>query len=391
MTAAAPPAPTPAPAAVPIHPEAAALLIGEQRGRTGYRSLLQYAHELHQQEAQAQDLHETLHDLSGLPEEDDDRKAYDARYQAARAELEVTRQQAQQHARRMIRSSAAAREHHEYLAALLLDTARQEALQRPLRAAQLRAAPPRTMPRPPGPADRTDPQVAFTIDPVQILDVQRHEHNAIAVALLTPPTGRDSRLGTTADPDTQTLIDADQDRRSHALLACRYLLAGQDTLARHHASLATDAEGLYRTAHATITRDRHRGRRDAQYSGGDTWTAHLPDHDTPDLALSVPFTFELELRWNDAGLALTVPPDCAANLEARTGIRVRRGWHSLARWILDEHARHAGEGSGRRPNPQEPIWRTHHGRLTLRPHLTAAYPDLLAALEALRVTLRPAP
>ena len=219
------PAAQPAPA-VPIHPEAAQLLIGEQRARTGYRSLLQYAHELHQQQSHAQDLHETLHDLTALPQEDTDRQAYDARYQAARAELEVTRQQAQQHARRMIRSSAAARDHHEYLATLLLDTARQEALQRPLRAAQLRPALPWTMPRPPGPVDRTDPQVTFTIDPVQILDVQRHEHNAIAAALLTPPAGRDSRLGTTADPDTQTLIDADQDRRSHALLACRYLLAG---------------------------------------------------------------------------------------------------------------------------------------------------------------------
>lgn len=383
MTAAAPPAPAPAPAA-PIHPEAAALIISEQRARTGYRSLLQYAHELHQQAAHAQDLHETLHDLSALPEEDDDRKAYDARYQAARAELEVTRQQAQQHARRMIRSSSAARHHHEYLATLLLDTARQEALQRPLRAAQLRTAP---RPALPGSAHAIHP--ALTIDPVQILHEQRQEHNAIAAAFLGRPrrTG-DSHLGTTADEDTALLLDTNRDRHSHALLAARYLLSGPDTLARHHAQLACDAETQYQAVHARIRRAHRDSRRSAPWQDGTTWTAHLPDHHDPDLAQTVPFHFHLDLRWSDDGLALLVEPHDAAHLERQSGITVGRGWHSLARWILDTHARLGGEGPGPRAPHEELIWRKKDGALVPRDHINQ-YPNLIAALEALRVTLTP--
>ncbi|MCD0166511.1 hypothetical protein [Deinococcus sp. 12RED42] len=388
MTAAAPPTPAPAPAqAAPIHPEAAALIIGEQRGRTGYRSLLQYAHELHQQAAQAQDLHETLHDLSALPEEDDDRKAYDARYQAARAELEVTRQQAQQHARRMIRSSSAARHHHEYLAALLLDTARQEALQRPLRAAQLRTAPRPT----PSSAHAVHP--ALTIDPVQILHEQRQEHNAIAAAFLGRPrrTG-DSHLGTTADEDTALLLDTNRDRHSHALLAARYVLTGPDTLARHHAQLACDAETQYQVVHARIRRAHRDSRRSAPWQDGTTWTAHLPDHHDPDLAQTAAFQFHLDLRWSDDGLALLVEPHDAAHLERQSGITVGRGWHSLARWILDTHARLGGEGPGPRPRHDHLIWTPTTDRDTLRlpPTLEGRYPNLIAALEALRVTLTPA-
>ncbi|MCD0165420.1 hypothetical protein, partial [Deinococcus sp. 12RED42] len=117
-------------------------------------------------------------------------------------------------------------------------------------------------------------------------------------------------------------------------------------------------------------------------------TAHLPDHHDPDLAQTAAFHFHLDLRWSDDGLALLVEPHDAAHLERQSGITVGRGWHSLARWILDTHARLGGEGPGPRAPHEELIWRKKDGTLVPRDHINQ-YPNLIAALEALRVTLTP--
>lgn len=371
--------------APPLDDSAAQLIIEEQRARPSYRTLLQLAHQGWEARAASREADESLAWFSdATPDSDPGRaRAQQAAEQASAALTDLTLQ-ATAHARRMIRALNVPRAHVDPLVRRLLESAEHEITLRPLRAAQRRPAPGDAVSARPG-------TPVLTVEEAHIVQLQRQEQNAVAAAFLRPRE-RDSHLGTTADPETTTLLDAEQDRHKHALLAARYILTGPESLARHHAQIACDAEDTYQALSRVINRARLQQREGLMFQDGDRWIARIPDHDDPDEARLAPFAFHLDLRWASGGLALQVEPGSAAHLERTTGIRVGQGWASLARWIHDEHARQqeSGGGSGRRAPLDQLIWRENDGHLRLRTGLDREYPGLIAALEALRVTLRPA-
>lgn len=357
-----------------LHPETLALLVAEQRGRSAYRGLLQYADVEQERAAAAQEAREEASEWSGTAERDH----YDARLRAAQLALSEAEQGTLAAARRMAGSSP--REHRAALTEALATHARQEVQQRPLRAAQ-RLQARRERPVPP-------PLPDLLVTPAQITHLQRQEHNLIARALVFPtPAPVDPRkdLGQNPDPLTQTLIEAHSQMLSSQRLCVRYTLTRQWALAEHYAAQSEAGEREYLLAHARITRERRSALKGHHYQDGDTFTLELPDGGGDHV-------FHLDLFWDDRGLGLTVDAGEAGAIERRTGIYVGAGWASLAAWVLDTHLRVVeGQGAGRRPeDDDELVWRWRDEvRLQLRPEIEARYPGLVAALEALRCTLTP--
>ncbi|OLV20208.1 hypothetical protein [Deinococcus marmoris] len=356
-----------------LHSDTLALLVNEQRTRSAYRGLLQYADVERERSAAAQEAREEAEDWHNTPEH----LTYIARLDAAQLALSEAQLDTLTAARRM--AGSAPKEHRAELTEALAAHALQEVQQRPLRAAQ------RFQAR----RERLSPTLpALEISPAVVTHHQRQEHNLIARALVFPmpaPAHARSNPGENPDPLTQTLIESHSQMLSSLRLCARYTSAGQWTLAQHYAAQAEAGEREYLLAHARITRERRSTLRGRHYQDGDTFTLELPDGGGDHV-------FHLDLYWDDRGLGLTVDASEAGATERRTGIRVGGGWASLAAWVLDTHTRIVDEqGAGRRPDGDDDlVWRwTDDTHLRLKDGIQDRYPGLIAALEALRCSLTP--
>ena len=213
--------------------------------------------------------------------------------------------------------------------------------------------------------------------------IARHEQNAIAHAIAENRflPNQEERVYEYSDqqlpPDATSAAMADAGARMfRAYRECgRFLLTGETERAREFAQLAALEDREYtRLARAyELTRRVRAGR----YNHGDTWLVVIGD---------TPFFFDLILLYDESLDNLVIAN--ADELRHTSGVLEADddAWFQLAQWIAAIHE----ETKMGRPldNPDEIIWRDDGECLRLRPALQRAFPRLIWALEAIRLTLR---
>lgn len=155
----------------------------------------------------------------------------------------------------------------------------------------------------------------------------------------------------------------------------RYLLIGEVDRAREFAHDAAAFDRRY--ARLARAFDATRRTASGRFNDGDTWLVVIDD---------VPYYFDLILVYDEVANRLTVAN--GEELRHASGVleATPDAWRHLARWVEEMHLE---APAGRPPdNPEEPIWREHKGSFELRESIKRAFPGMVFALEAIRLTLR---
>lgn len=208
--------------------------------------------------------------------------------------------------------------------------------------------------------------------------------NRIAHALFTGQGYRETRHQptlTAADHNSGRMTEAFRTFHALAAQSAHALLAGDAAQALELARRAHAAERAYQTHERRYRLARREYQKTGRWHDTETFWIEQPDPYATGHPLRR-YTFRLLALWREDGAELEVVNGHEVALDS--GVEVEpEAWSQLVRLLTRVETK-----PGSKVDPLELIYRSDRGHLVLRGHIKQHYPKAVAALDALRRSLR---